>query len=67
MAFTTESVIAECSTLVDAKAIVKVVRETWIAVAKAHGYESEIAKSYERRYDDFIDEMAFKFAKARKE
>ena len=62
MAFTPDSVIAEAADLAEAKAIVRDVRLTAIAVATKYGVDHPIAREFSKRYDDFVDAMVMRFA-----
>ena len=62
MAFTPDSVMAEAANLADAKAIVRDVRATAIAVATKYGIDHPIAREFSKRYDDYVDAMIERFA-----
>ena len=61
-AITAETILADITTLAEAKEMARGMRETAIVVANAHGEASDIARSVSARYWDFVDAMAEKFA-----
>jgi hypothetical protein len=61
-AITAETILADVSTLAEAKAIARDMRETVLVVQAAHGADSELARSVSDRYFDFIDAIAEAFA-----
>jgi hypothetical protein len=56
---TPETILAECATLEDAKAVARDMRQTAIAVGNKYGEGHPIARSFSDRYSDFVDAMAF--------
>ena len=55
---TPETLLAECATLADAKAIARDMMQTALAVTDKYGLNHPIARSFSDRYWDFVDAMA---------
>lgn len=62
MTITADTVLAEVSTLAEAKAIARDMRQTALAVESKYGVGHPTAKTFSDRYFDFVDAMAEKFA-----
>jgi hypothetical protein len=58
-----QSIIADCATLADAKAIARDMRKTAAVVSEKYGIGHPTTVAFDKRYWDFVDEMALHFAK----
>lgn len=61
-AITPETILAETTTLAEAKAIAADMRATALAVETKYGAEHPTAVEFSARYFDFVDAMAERFS-----
>ena len=52
-----------CTTLAEAKELSRGMRETLIVVSNAHGENHPTTKVFRDRYENFVDEMAYRYNK----
>ena len=52
-----------CKTLSEAKELARGMRETLLVVEKAHGPDNHNTKAVRETYENFIDEMAYRYNK----
>lgn len=60
--FTINSLLAETSSLAEAKEIAREMRQTSMVITAKYGSDHPTAKSFSDRYWAFVDAMAEKFA-----
>jgi len=61
MTDTTIRALEACKTLKEAKELAAGMRKTAIAVEAAHGPDDRNTKVFQKRYDTFVDEMAYRY------